>query len=286
MLASGVMGVSGASLKYVSENGAGAVVSKSIGPEERKGHPNPVLAEFKGGFLNAVGLPNAGVENSLGELEFAQKNASCPVIVSVFGGSKDEFVDVAVKANSIGPPMIELDLSCPNTEVDFGKPFATSCDDAAYIIREIKQRISTPIMAKLAPNVPNLAEIAKACEDAGADAISAVNTMPGMLIDIETKKPVLYNKSGGVSGPALHPIAVKCVYDISRTVKIPVVGIGGVTTGKDALQMMMAGATAVQIGTAIYYRGIDVFRQVCEEMETYLKENNYSSINEIIGAAH
>ncbi len=286
ILASGIMGVSGASCVYVAKNGAGAIVPKSIGPREREGHNNPILVEFKGGFLNAVGLPNAGIDNSLGEIEFAMKNAGVPVIPSIFGGTKEEFGIVAEKMATLKPQMIEVNLSCPNTASDFGEAFALSADTAAEVIKIVKDSTKVPIIAKLAPNVPSIKRIARAVEEAGADAISAINTMPGMAIDVKTAKPILHNKQGGVSGPALKPIAVNCIYDIYRTVKIPIIGIGGVATGEDAVEMIMAGAVAVGIGTAVYYRGIDVFKKVSDEVLKFMEENGYSTIKEMVGKAH
>ncbi len=286
ILASGIMGVSGASCCYAARNGAGAVVMKSIGPKEREGHNNPILVEFKGGFLNAVGLPNAGVDNSLGEIEFAMKNAGVPVIPSIFGGTKEEFGMVAEKIAELKPQMMEVNLSCPNTANDFGEAFALSEKAAAEVIGIVRDKTKARIIAKLAPNVPDIKRIAMAIEKAGADAITATNTMPGMVIDVKMAKPILHNKSGGVSGPALKPIAVKCVYDIYEAVKIPIIGVGGVTTGEDAVEMIMAGASAVQIGTAIYYRGIDVFRKVSDEIKLFMEENGYSTIKGMIGVAH
>ncbi len=286
ILASGIMGVSGASCCYAAKNGAGAVIPKSIGPREREGHSNPILVEFKGGFLNAVGLPNAGIDASLPEIEFAMKNAGVPVIPSIFGGTKEEFGIVAEKMATLKPQMMEVNLSCPNTASDFGEAFALSEKAAAEVIRIVKSKTKIPIIAKLAPNVPNIKRIAKAVEEAGADAISAINTMPGMVIDAKTAKPILHNRSGGISGHALKPVAVKCVYDIYETVKIPIIGIGGVTTGEDAVEMIMAGAVAVEIGTAIYYRGIDVFRKVSEEVRQFMQQNGYSTIKEMVGIAH
>lgn len=286
ILASGIVGISGAACCYVAKNGAGAIIPKSIGPREREGHNNPILVEFKGGFLNAVGLPNAGIDNSLGEIEFAMKNAGVPVIPSIFGGTKEEFAIVAEKMSTLKPPMIEVNLSCPNTASDLGEAFALSEKAAAEVIRIVKDKTKIPVIAKLAPNVPSIRKIAKAVEDAGADAISAINTMPGMIIDVKTAKPVLHNKQGGVSGHAIKPVAVNCIYDIYEAVKIPIVGIGGVTTGEDAVEMIMAGAVAVQIGTAIYYRGIDVFRKVSDEIKLFMEENGYSTIKEMVGVAH
>ncbi len=286
MLASGLIGISGAACVNAAKNGAGAIVPKSIGPQEREGHNNPVLVEFEGGFLNAVGLPNSGVDNSLNELEFAMKNAGVPVIPSLFGGTKEEFGIVAKKLSTLNPEMMEVNLSCPNTANDFGTPFALDKEEAASVIKIVKENTDAKISAKLAPNVPDIKEISVAVEKAGADAISAINTMPGMAINVETGKHILHNKQGGVSGYALKSIAVKCVYDIFEAVKIPIIGIGGITYGKDAIEMIMAGATSVQIGTGIYYRGIDVFEKVSKEIESFMSQENYNNLEEMRGIAH
>jgi dihydroorotate dehydrogenase (NAD+) catalytic subunit len=286
ILASGIVGVSGSALVFAAKNGAGAVVSKSIGPKEREGHNNPILVEFEGGFLNAVGLPNSGVENTLDEIKFAISNSPSPVIASIFGGTKEEFGFVAERITEAKPPLIEVNLSCPNTADDLGLPFALYAEDSRKVIGIVKDNTKIPIIAKLAPNVPDIKEIAKAVVEAGADAISAVNTMPGMVIDINTAKPVLHNKEGGISGPPIKPIAVKCVYDIYESVDVPIIGIGGVTYGKDAIELVMAGASAVQIGTAIYYRGIEVFKKVSQEIEEFLSEQGYNNLDDVIGIAH
>ncbi len=276
MLASGIMGVSGSALVFAAKNGAGAVISKSIGPREREGHSNPVLVEFEGGFLNAVGLPNAGAENSIDEIRFA----------SIFGATKEDFGFVASRISEAKPALIEVNLSCPNTAQDLGLPFALRAGDSGEVIGIVKNSTKIPVIAKLAPNVPDIKAIARAVAEAGADAISAINTMPGMAIDAKAKRPVLHNREGGVSGPALKPVAVKCVYDIYEAVDVPVIGVGGVTYGKDAVEFIMAGASAVQIGTGIYYRGIDIFRKVSQEIEEFLAANGYRSLEDIRGIAH
>jgi len=286
MLASGLVGISGAACVNVAKNGAGAIVPKSIGPNEREGHNNPVMTEFEGGFLNAVGLPNAGIDNSLEELEFAMKNAGVPVIPSLFGGTKEEFGEVAKKLSTLKPVMMEVNLSCPNTTDDFGRAFALAAKDASEVIKIVKENTNAKISAKLAPNVPDIKEIARAVVDAGADTISAINTMPGMVIDVKTGQPILHNKQGGVSGHAIKPIAVNCVYEIRKAVDVPIIGIGGITTGEDAAEMIMAGASAVQIGTGMYYRGIDVFKKVSEELNKIMDEEGYKTIKDMIGVAH
>lgn len=286
ILASGVMGVSGAACVYAAKNGAGAIIPKSLGPKEREGHANPVLVEFDKGFLNAVGLPNSGVDNSLGEIEFAMKNCGVPVFPSLFGGTKEEFGYVAERLSTLNPQMLEINLSCPNTASDFGEAFALHEKAAADVIRIVKSKTKVPLIAKLAPNVPDIKRVARAVAEAGADVISAINTMPGMVINVDAAKPVLHNKQGGVSGPALKPVAVNCVYEIRKAVDVPIIGIGGVTTGEDAVEFIMAGACAVEIGTGIYYRGIDIFRKITAEIREIMERNGYSSVKEMVGAAH
>ncbi|MBI2133117.1 dihydroorotate dehydrogenase [Candidatus Woesearchaeota archaeon] len=286
ILASGIMGVSGSSCVYAARNGAGAVIPKSIGPSERQGHSNPIITQFESGFLNAVGLPNAGVDSSLDEIRFAMDNAGVHVFPSFFGGTKEEFGLVAEKISALNPPLMEVNLSCPNTADDFGISFALSENDAHDVISIVKSRTKIPVIAKLAPNVPDIRRIARAVEEAGADAITAVNTMPGMIIDVKAAKPILYNKCGGISGPALKPVAVKCIYDVFESVNIPVIGVGGVKSGEDAAEMIMAGAVAVEIGSGIYYRGIDVFRKVSDELRMFMEENGYDKIKDMVGVAH
>lgn len=287
ILAAGILGVTGASLVNVAKNGAGAVTTKSIGLEKREGHPNPIIVEFESGLLNAVGLSNPGVDEFLDEVMYAVKNANIPVIASIFGKTQKEFGMVAEKVSKAKPDFIEVNISCPNVEDEFGKPFGSEAKTAAKVTEVVKNNTKIPVIVKLTPNVSNIKEIAKAVEQAGADAVSAINTLgPGMVIDIKTAKPVLANRRGGVSGPAIRPIAVRCVYDLYETINIPIIGMGGVTYGKDVIEMMMAGACAVGIGSAVHYRGIDVFKKVCDEVQEFMKDEGYSKLDNIIGKAH
>ncbi|MCP3682713.1 MAG: dihydroorotate dehydrogenase [bacterium] len=287
ILASGILGVSGASLAMVAKKGAGAVTSKSIGPEERKGHKNPVIIANESYMINAVGLSNAGVAESIDEIEEAVNTAGVPVIGSVIAGKMKEFGPVAKKLSAAKPALIELNISCPNVQDEMGRPFAATPETAAKATRAVKNSTTIPVIVKLSPNVGNLKQIAKAVEDAGADAINMGNTVgPGMAIDLKAVRPILTNKVGGVSGPAIKPIAVRCVYDVYEAVKIPIIGTGGVTYGNDAIEMMMAGASAVGIGTGVYYRGVDVFKKVSDEIEAFMKENGYSNLKQMIGKAH
>lgn len=294
VLASGILGVSGSSLANVARNGAGAVTTKSIGIEQRKGHPGPVIITYDQGMVNAVGLSTSGIKESLAEIEYAKKHAEVPIIASIFASTVKEFGIVAKEISKAKPDLIEVNISCPNVEAEFGKPFGTDLKISANVTKIVKKNTEIPVIVKLSPNVGSIAEIAKAVVKAGADGLTAINTVgPGMMISIETAKPILSNKSGGVSGPAIKPIAVRCVYDIyvalkemKKENKIPIIGTGGVTYGKDAVEMLMAGASAVGIGTGVYYRGIDVFRKVSSEMREFMGKEGYSNIREIIGRAH
>ncbi len=284
VLASGFWGVSGESLVRVAKAGAGAVTSKSCNLQGRHGHKNPTVLEWNNSMLNAVGLSNPGAVNEVEELKLAVRESPSPVIASLFGASAQEFAKVAEKLVEAKPALLELDASCPN--VGSEGQFAHSCEQASSLVKAVKDVCgSVPVSIKLAPNVPNLVEIAKAVEKAGADAITAINTMPAMYIEPEVGKPFLYNKTGGLSGTAIKPIAVYCVYNICKNVEIPVIGTGGVSSGRDLVEMVMAGATAVGIGTAVTTRGEGVFKQVCVEASEFLKQRGFKSLKEVRGMA-
>jgi dihydroorotate dehydrogenase (NAD+) catalytic subunit len=284
VLASGVLGNSYDILERVHENGCGLVTMKSIGPEPRDGHKNPTVIDLGHGMINAVGLPTPGYLNMENEWECLEKR-SFPVIASIYGGSVEEFQKVAGFVSSKKPDFIEINISCPNSE-KHGMIFGVNPESSRDVVLAVKKEINVPLIAKLTPQAPDIASIAKACEDAGADAICAINTLgPGMVIDIESQIPVLAFKKGGLSGPMIKPVAIRCVYDIYKAVKIPIIGLGGVLTGKDAIEMVMAGATLVGIGSAVKYRGIDIFAKVAKEMNTWLLEHDLS-LKDIKGAAH
>jgi dihydroorotate dehydrogenase (NAD+) catalytic subunit len=273
-------------LRRVADNGAGAVTIKSVGLTPREGHKNPTVVTFEAGMLNAVGYSNPGVEEIAREFS-ETKEIDVPLIASVIGTDADEFVCVIEKLSGSGFSAIELPLSCPHTP-GFGLLAGQGTpENTKDIVSAVRKVTELPIFVKLSPNIPGIGNLAKVAEDAGADAITAVNSLgPGMIINIEARSPVLSFKIGGVTGSALRPIATRCVYDIYEAVSIPIIGVGGISTGRHAIEMIMAGATAIGIGTGIYQRGIGVFRNVCEEMETWMSENNLKSIDEIIGAAH
>ncbi len=287
VLASGFMGVTGLSLASAAKHGAGMVTIKSLSLEPRKGHKTPVIVGFEGGMLNAVGLSNPGVVNGVDELRVAKKKAGVPVIASVFADSVENFAKAAAAVMPAQPDFLELDISCPNVDSEFGIPFAADVKAAADVTRACKKVIgSVPLIVKLSPNVTAIVPIAKAVESAGADALNCINTLKGMVIDPVARQPVLTNKFGGISGPALKPVAIRCVYECYKAVKIPIIGTGGVTTGKDAVEMMMAGASAVGVGSAIYYRGLDAFKLIASEMKDWMKKEGFDSPKDLVGLAH
>ena len=286
ILASGITGVSCDSLKRTSEGGAGAVTSKSVTMEARKGHNNPIMVAFEGGFLNAVGYSNPGIDHAL--QEFSSYDGEAPFIFSIVAKDAEEFGEIARKADSLQAcAAIEIVLSCPHTP-GYGTMAGQGTPQATQdITRAVRQQTKKPLSVKLSPSIQALGDIAKAAESAGANAINMGNTAgPGMVIDIERGQPVLAFKVGGISGPALKPLAVRCVYDVFESVKIPVIGTGGISNGKDALEMMMAGATAVGVGTAVHYRGPQALGEIAREIDAWLDAHGHASPGEIIGIAH
>lgn len=284
VLASGVLGSNKAILERVWENGCGLPTMKSIGPAPREGHKNPTVIDLGNGMINAVGLPSPGYLNMEEEWQELSDRAF-PINASIYGSSIEEFIRVAEFVSAKGPDFIELNISCPNSD-QHGMIFGVNAQSSHDVVAAVKKVIHVPLIAKLTPAAPDIAGIAKACEDAGADAICAINTAgPGMVIDIESRSPVLAFKKGGLSGPMIKPIAVRCVYDIFRSVSIPIIGLGGITTGTDAIEIIMAGASLVGIGTAVRYRGITVFNQVNKEINDWLAAHG-TTLEEIRGAAH
>lgn len=296
VLASGILGVTAASLKKVVRDGAGGVTTKSIWLKEHHGHKNPTMFGTEHYFLNAVGLSDAGIEKAV-ELfeEYSEGGRSAPLIVSVVANKMDEFEELIEKIAELKPDVIEINISCPNVEDEFGIPFACDAVSAAKVVKIARKKMDEmksggsgsgkiPLIVKLSPNTPSIGRIAAACADAGVDGFCAVNTVgPGLAIDLVTRRPLLTNRVGGVSGPALKPIAVKCVNDVWRATGLPIIGTGGVLTGEDAIEMIMAGATLVGVGTAVYYRGADVFGKIVKEMEGWCRENGVKSLEEIRG---
>jgi dihydroorotate dehydrogenase (NAD+) catalytic subunit len=284
ILAAGVMGTTGASLARIAWEGAGAVVTKSIGPEPKGGHSNPSMIDLGYGFLNAMGLPNPSYPDFSGEIEIAKKEADVPVIASIFGGNAEEFAIVADGLVDASPDAFELNVSCPHAQ---GYGASIGCDACA--VEEITAAVcditEIPVWVKLTPNVTDIISIGKAAQRGGADAVVAINTVRGMAIDIHSGYPVLGNRFGGLSGRAIKPVAIKCVYDLYAALDIPVIGVGGISTWEDAVEMMMAGASAVQIGSAVS-DGPGIFQTVADGIESFMSSGGYRDTSEIVGLAH
>lgn len=275
--------------KRAVEAGVGGITLKSLTYERREGNPLPRVCKYDCGMLNSVGLRNAGIEKGSREIsDFIRENKDVPVIVSLFATKIKEFEYLIDKVTPQKPHFIELNLSCPNVEDEFGKSLGMEKGASGEVIKAVKKHSGTiPLLAKLSPNVSNISEIAKICEDAGADGIVAINSVgPGMVIDIGKRKPVLGALKGGITGPGILPIAVRCVYEIYEAVKIPIIGMGGVTKWQDVIELMMAGASLVGVGTATYTKGMKIFNQLKIELNNYMDKEGIKNLNNLVGVAH
>jgi dihydroorotate dehydrogenase (NAD+) catalytic subunit len=288
VLASGILGVTASSLAAVARAGAGAVTTKSFSLEPRTGHKGPTIVSFGAGLVNAVGLSNPGWEGAVAEIRSYQALKIAPLFASIFGRTVDEFVSVAERVAEAQPDLIEVNVSCPNVASEFGTPFEADMQALSAIARGVKRVAGViPVSVKLSANFGIVERAAKTCADQGVDAITAINTVgPGMVIDTHVRRPVLANRMGGVSGPAILPVAVRSVYEIYRAVKLPIIGTGGVATAQGALQMIMAGAAAVGVGSAVYDHDLAVFAEINQDLITYLHSQGITSLAELKGAAH
>jgi dihydroorotate dehydrogenase (NAD+) catalytic subunit len=288
VLASGILGTQASLMERVARAGAGAVTAKSAGPRPRGGHVNPSCVDFGPGLLNAIGLANPGAEAEvalLAEARAALAPLGVPLIASIFADTVERFAQVAEVIARAQPDLLEVNISCPNVGSELGEPFAGSADSAAAVTAAVRRAVDLPLILKLAPNVPDIARVAQAVVAAGADAICAINTMPGMVIELESGQPVLANGTGGISGPALKPIAVHAVYHIAAAVDVPIIGTGGVLSAADALELILAGATAVGVGSAVYYEGVEVFGTIRDGLAEWLAAHELT-LDEVRGRAH
>lgn len=285
ILASGVMGEDAGSIRRIIKSHAGAVVTKSIGVEPRKGYANPTVVSLEHGILNAMGLPNPGINDFTAELKELVNSLPSPIIGSIFGEKNDDFIKLSTKMEQNKVDAIELNLSCPHVK-GLGQEIGADPQLVENITKTVKNTVDIPVLVKLSPNVTDIVAIARAAEKGGADGIVAINTVKAMKIDIEAKRPVLAHGTGGYSGPAVKPIGIRCVFDIAQKVSIPIIGAGGITQGEDAVEYLMAGASAVQIAAGLYYRDIDVFTNICDEMRQWMKQHGYNQVKELIGVAH
>ncbi len=285
LLASGIWGESGESLAGAWAAGAGGVITKSIGSEPRKGYPNPTIETYPdGSLLNAMGLPNPGIDEYPREVEVARARGAT-VIGSVFGADAAEFARLATRLAASGIAALELNLSCPHAE-GYGTEVGSDPADVEEIVRAVVREVRIPVIAKITPNSPDPAALAAAAERGGAAAVSAINTVRGLAIDTSLRRPVLAHGMGGLSGPAIKPVGLACVWQIYDRVAIPVIGVGGIATAEDALEYVFAGARALEVGTAVTQSGVAVFGRLAEGLSRRLDELGYSSVAAAVGAAH
>ncbi len=282
MTASGCSGFGEELNDFFDVSRLGAILLKGITPKNRDGNFYPRMAETASGMLNAVGLQNKGVDYFIENIYPRIKNYNTPLIVNVNGSTVEEYIEVTEKINELDKvAAMELNISCPNVK-EGGMAFGVSCPSAEYVTREVRKAYDKTLIVKLSPNVTDVSEIARAVEAQGADSVSLVNTFLGMAVDSETRKPLLSTITGGLSGPAIKPIALRMVWQVSRAVKIPVIGMGGIMNSADAIEFFLVGASAVQIGTAIFKNPL-IPVQIIDGIESYLNKHGYSDISEIIG---
>ena len=284
MLASGMVGETGGALLSVASAGAGALVTKSVGTEPRNGYVNPTLVELEDGYVNAMGLPGPGIEDFRIEMEMA-KQGGVPIIGSIFASSAKEFAVLSAKMETYGASAIELNLSCPHAH-GYGMEMGIDPEVVGDIVKQCKDSVSVPVFAKLTPNTHRLIDVGRAVEKAGGDGVVAINTLKAMAISVEFRRPVLSNSFGGLSGPAVKPVGLRCVFDLYAALEIPVIGVGGIETWRDALEYIMAGASAVQVGSAIGRRGIGVFAEITNGLQDYVDQERCGDIQGLVGVAH
>lgn len=289
VLASGILGLSHGVLARVARSGAGAVTTKSVSLRPRSGYPNPTILDWGPGLINAVGLSNPGVEVMVEEIQAAKEQLAplgVPVIASIFADTIYDFGTITRFISEADPDLLEVNVSCPNLDDRYQQMFAADPYVSAQVTRRVKQHTDVPVLVKLSPNVTNISEVAQAVVEAGANGITAINSVgPGLILNVETRRPVLAHGTGGISGPPIRPIAVRCVHDICRAVDVPVVATGGVTTGRDVVEMLLVGATAVSIGSAVRYRGLEVFHKVCQELKDYMGRYGHQNLASLRGTA-
>lgn len=283
MTASGTFGYGTEYSDFIDLSRIGSIIVKGTTLRERQGNPYPRMAETPSGMLNAVGLQNKGIEYFVNYIYPTIKDLDTIVMINLSGSTLEDYIKTAEIINNLDKiPGIELNISCPNVK-EGGMAFGVSCGAAAQVVAEVRKVYNKELMVKLSPNVTDIAEIARAVEGAGADSISLINTLLGMAIDAKTRRPILSTITGGLSGPAIKPIALRMVWQVANAVKVPVIGLGGIMNATDAIEFMLAGATAIQVGTANF---IDptISVKIVDGIDDYLNVNGYASVADIIGA--
>ena len=285
MTASGTFGYGKEYSEFFSLDKLGAVVVKGIAPFESHGNPTPRIAEVSSGMLNAIGLQGPGIDKFLNGRDYMPflRTTGATVIVNIWGKTLDDYVETArrLEEESEGIAALEINISCPNVK-EGGASFGTDINLASEVVSKIREVTSLPLITKLSPNIAAITEFAKAVVDSGSDIVSLINTIPSMAIDIKTRKPKIANISGGLSGPAIKPIALKMVYDTARAVSVPIIGMGGIFTAEDAIEFFIAGASAIAVGTAIFTDPYAPLK-IIEGIEAYLDQAGIKEISELIG---
>ncbi|MGI6483098.1 MAG: dihydroorotate dehydrogenase [Methanobacterium sp.] len=283
-LAAGVLGSTASSLNWASRSGVGAVVTKSFGLEPNKGYSNPTTVDVEGGIINAIGLSNPGVDIFTEELKKLDGNV--PQIASIYGSTPEEFSQIASKVDKL-VDALELNVSCPHAMEGCGAAIGQDPNLTIRVVEAVKKSVKSPVIVKLTPNVTDIVEIARAAESGGADALTLINSLgPGMRIDLETANPILSNRFGGMSGPAIKPVALRCVYQVHQAVNLPIMGVGGIMNYQDVVEFLYAGASCVQVGTAVMYHGLEVFREITSDLEKFMMRKGYQRVDEMVGLAH
>jgi dihydroorotate dehydrogenase (NAD+) catalytic subunit len=283
MTASGTFGYGEEFAEYVDLEKIGALVTKGLSLKPKAGNAMPRIVETPGGMLNAIGLQNVGIDAFIEKKIPFLRNISTPVVVNFFGNTVEEYAELAERLDAIPEVAgIEVNISCPNVKHG-GIVFGTDPKSAHSVVSAVRSATIKPLIIKLSPNVTDIVEMALACEEAEADALSLVNTITGMAIDVKTRRPSLANVTGGLSGPAIKPIALRMVWQVSRAVSLPIIGIGGITTATDVVEFLLAGATAVQVGTA-NFMSPSASQRIAEDLEKYLRENGIGDVKDLIGA--
>lgn len=284
MLASGILGETGELLLAAHRAGASAVVTKSIGLQPKDGHQNPTVYPMEFGMLNAMGLPNPGIAEFEREMEVL-KGSGANVIGSIFASRPADFASLAKKMEQYGAMAVELNLSCPHAR-GYGSEVGSSPASVRRIIKSVVSSVGIPVLAKLTPNISDICSLGLAAEEAGASAVVAINTLKAMCLDPRLRKPVLGNRFGGLSGRAIKPIGIRCVFELYEALSIPIIGVGGIWTGIDVAEYIMAGASAVQIGSVICEKGLEAFSTLEKELREFMKEEGLTSVTRMRGVAH
>jgi len=283
MAASGTFGYGEEFAEYMNLESIGAFVTKGLSLKPRAGNSTPRIVETPGGMLNAIGLQNVGIDAFIKKKVPFLRSVNTPAIANFFGNSIDEYAELARRLDEIPEVAgLEVNISCPNVKQG-GIVFGTDPASAASVVTACRAATKKPLIVKLSPNVTDVVVMAKACEDSGADALSLINTLTGMAVDLNRRRPVLANITGGLSGPAIKPIALRMVWQVAKAVKLPVIGIGGIMNATDALEFILAGASAVQVGTASFINPGAV-EQIAGEMEAWMVANGVADIKSLIGA--